>query len=92
MIGQWKRREHQPAQPLSNRVIVLLAVVVMGSGLATLTVLGWLDGGGADVSVKLDLIRTAGGFMVVTGGALTLLLASSTGNSALMFLDMAIGF
>ena len=63
-------------QPMSTRAIVLWGVVVVGSGLAALAVLWWRYGVGADVNVKLDLIRTAGGVMVVTGGAVTLLLAA----------------
>ncbi|HET9254885.1 MAG TPA: pentapeptide repeat-containing protein, partial [Pseudonocardiaceae bacterium] len=54
---------------------------------AALSLLWWRYGGGAEVRLKLDLIRTAGGVMVVTGGALTLLLAARRQQSAELTLE-----
>ena len=75
MISRWKQDKQSTARPLSNRVIALGAVVVLGIGAAAFTVL-LRRYGGAGTGVELDVIRTASAITVAAGGAATLLLAA----------------
>ncbi len=75
VIRRKKRREYPTPRPLSNWVITLGALIVLG-----IAVVAWVvllrRYGGTDPRVELDAIRTAGALVVGTGGAVALLLAA----------------
>ena len=86
VISRWKRQDHQPARPLSNRAIAVGVLIVLGIGVTAFTVLWWRYHGGGP-RVELDAIRTAGALMAGAGGAIALLLAARRQRSTELTLE-----